>query len=309
MEENAEQMTAQQQVRSFLRDMKSMAEACSSAEIRIWSGIDCSGERPSWKNAITDPIGTSEQALNEALIELETIDNLSLGWVGSFSIVTDPTKLRLATEHLGEPGKDFAERLIKWAGVLADACGESAFRIACELHAEAVERACVAWIDPFPPFDQEPTKPDFVLYEACQTVKQQVRLFRRRVIQEVPLAERSTETDALNSSREELERIGKLFEYAWRVLSGMSESVVAGCVSEPVFRPARWFDRATGGALNADRLRKAADAERLQSEKVGGLRHYSVDQVKRVWPEHMPKLSEALENDRNSPEESGKARK
>jgi len=71
-------------------------------------------------------------------------------------------------------------------------------------------------------------------------------------------------------------------------------------MNEPV-RPASWFDDATNGLLNADRLRMATKGNppRLVAGKSGHFNTYSVHQVTRVWPQYEPKILDALNRDRS----------
>jgi hypothetical protein len=72
----------------------------------------------------------------------------------------------------------------------------------------------------------------------------------------------------------------------------------------PPFRLAAWFDKATGGQLNSDTLRKAGADGRLQRERVQGRWHYPVPQARKCWPHLAAMIDQALARE----EEAGRKR-
>ena len=251
-----------------------------------------------------------ERALDEAMNHLENARTLSLSFVGSFSLPMDSEKLHLATDPLGQGGAEFRAKLEEHLRQLVDIHGQAAVHSACQFHAEAIDRADDAWRPPLRAEHEQPA-PDFVLYMGLETVKDEIRSFRRHVIQRSSVEAGSAERVWLDGSCDDLERLACLFEHAWRVLSDGAGTVQAGGyhASEPVFRSARWFQKATDDLLATDTLRKAGADGRLQRDRMGKRWQYSVAQVKRRWPEHADKIDAALAFDRKCLEEPGTKRK
>lgn len=70
--------------------------------------------------------------------------------------------------------------------------------------------------------------------------------------------------------------------------------------------PATWYCEATRGVLNADRLRAAGNAGRIESAKHGGRHRYRLASVCAQWPECRDMIEAAQSNaKRKKPERSG----
>jgi hypothetical protein len=127
------------------------------------------------------------------------------------------------------------------------------------------------------------------------SVQDRVRDIRRRMIQWMPLSELEADIESLNRSCEEFDLAAARIDEAWNVLSEAYESMRVGD-----FRSALWFDKATNGALSADRLRKAGHRGLIQREKVRYRWTYSVDQVKERWTEYAELIDAAIHKDQES---------
>jgi hypothetical protein len=239
-----------------------------------------------------DSLVQCEDSFDQAMIKLDEVSNLSSGLMGCFYLHAEDAKAHIMANGLGSSSV-YLGSLTSKLQELVCIFDEPSVRFACGLYIKIGEGFWMSHSELYTLIDlpegTENEEPVFVLYEICSIIKSRIRKCRRNVIQKT-FSEQYQEEEALKQSGKELKNAGKLFGYAWRVLSDAYEPM------QPVdYRTGAWFQDVTDFRLKVDALKKAHYRKKIRGHKdVCGRLIYLVDDVKNVWGDYARLIEAAI---------------